>query len=670
MALKNESIIIHQALHGYDHGHSLLVSSIDVTSEAKRKLLIMSDMSGASMQSGFDEYLTGYPIKEMNVYALAKTWNAPEMKRPGCVWTQTLLIKFSDLANIESYFDLVNLFKRPKVKEGFDYYKSQIEILNRPWYNQPFSSSSVGPKFIKRLISALYDNPTSPIIIQSTDAKTFEDMLLTIWIQQWPRLRKNFGFCTGAISARSTDGKLLDLQVVPESIKNISKEEYILVKSNDSNETNKIENWVEAIYADLISPTSIRSFYEKYGIDVKGDRNDLKSLSKIYCYLNDNNKSRELQKLLKLIVDLFPSPNEANNLKNTLLGATNRIDNRIPEFSEEEILYHLAITKCHKSLNYEGLKFIDRFLHFYELYPEKALKILDEIINSDINYFGEEMVKKISESIDEGNFLLIISKFKNLVYLFTSLNPGLWNNKRPWMESSNHGEVVSLLLKRNVKSEVDWKKIVFTLIELKSDINPEIFLETDSSASHFVLDWVNEFENKELDYRWSSLIRKRPSSVLEWLEATNVIRNVVLDLILINLDPNSLEVRNFGCKIWLQILDRPFYVPSSQIIQKIKSFGLALAFNNPDEKSFKLAAICFESVYESLINNSIDYSSWKYLEIHTKPLAFWKDWDRCKKLINALVEKSQTFNWPILQLSQTFYNNDILGRIYSRLDKF
>src|SRR5690349_14831966 len=129
MGIRDNKIKIHQTLHGYDNGHSMLASSVDALPEAKRTLLIMSDMSGPSMQSGFEEYLTGYPLKEMNAFALSKTWYAPEMKRPGCVWTHTLLINFSDLQNVNNFQDLVDLFKRPDPKSpDFLFYKNFIEV--------------------------------------------------------------------------------------------------------------------------------------------------------------------------------------------------------------------------------------------------------------------------------------------------------------------------------------------------------------------------------------------------------------------------------------------------------------------------------------------------------------------------------------------------------------
>src|SRR5882672_629479 len=89
---KMKSIAIQQTLHGYSEGHRLLDGSIKFTDELARIVLRMSDLSGSNVVNGFEEYVTGYPLAALGFYALAKTWYAAEMPRPGCVWTHTLFI--------------------------------------------------------------------------------------------------------------------------------------------------------------------------------------------------------------------------------------------------------------------------------------------------------------------------------------------------------------------------------------------------------------------------------------------------------------------------------------------------------------------------------------------------------------------------------------------------
>lgn len=106
-------IIVHQALHGYSEGHRQFACSAELTPNDARLVLMMSDASGSGVTAEGISYLTGYPLPESGLYALARTWPAPEMPRPGCVWTHTLFIEFADLATLDSPSQLASLFKPP-----------------------------------------------------------------------------------------------------------------------------------------------------------------------------------------------------------------------------------------------------------------------------------------------------------------------------------------------------------------------------------------------------------------------------------------------------------------------------------------------------------------------------------------------------------------------------
>src|SRR5438445_647091 len=106
-------LLVHQLMHGYADGHRLVEGSLKLPDDLTRLTLRMSDLSGPNMRSGFEEYLTGYPLSSIDAYAFARTWYASEMPRPGCVWTHTLVIPATAMARIPSLGALEALFKRP-----------------------------------------------------------------------------------------------------------------------------------------------------------------------------------------------------------------------------------------------------------------------------------------------------------------------------------------------------------------------------------------------------------------------------------------------------------------------------------------------------------------------------------------------------------------------------
>ena len=70
----NTSLLIHQTLHGYSNGHHLLMSSMNLSEASKRKMDILSDLSGPDLSSGFESYYSGYLLKEEMKLVIAKTW--------------------------------------------------------------------------------------------------------------------------------------------------------------------------------------------------------------------------------------------------------------------------------------------------------------------------------------------------------------------------------------------------------------------------------------------------------------------------------------------------------------------------------------------------------------------------------------------------------------------
>ena len=76
---------VHQCLFGYDDGHRMLSSSLPLSRAGSSLLLLLSDLEPGIQLGHVDSYWTGLPVATDKVYALLRTWAAPEMPRPGCV---------------------------------------------------------------------------------------------------------------------------------------------------------------------------------------------------------------------------------------------------------------------------------------------------------------------------------------------------------------------------------------------------------------------------------------------------------------------------------------------------------------------------------------------------------------------------------------------------------
>jgi hypothetical protein len=271
------SILIHQALHGYNDGHRLISSSLPLNSSDTRVMLVMSDLSGPGVKPSPHGYLTGYPLENSGMYVLARTWSAPEMPRPGCVWTHSLIIENADLARIMSAQALLDAFTRPSAGV-------------RSRYDAPVPVSPLAsPEGIERperagfLLQALYSYPIRPVVAETGEPLEDERFATAIWMQQWPRLRRSFGFCTLSGMDRSEKGIVLDLQFARETGRQLLSKFPDAVVADAA----VISDALQPLLADLAEPTSstLREFLRRVGGDVDGGRRAMLPLCELHASL-------------------------------------------------------------------------------------------------------------------------------------------------------------------------------------------------------------------------------------------------------------------------------------------------------------------------------------------------------------------------------------------------
>jgi hypothetical protein len=656
----NNIINCHHTLHGYSDGHSLLATSLDLPNDVKRMMLTMSDMSGHSMVKGYEDYITGYQIKELNMYALGKTWYAPEMDRPGCVWTHTILFNFQDLIRLNTVNQILNLFKRPSENLDLEFYNSTIEMhyQNDSWNINVIPSI----EFLKYIILEIYEKPFTPLLILEKEKDKHEDLILHLWLQQWPRLRRNFSFCTGAISPRLINNKVLDLQVTPIKKDNISKNIIEVNILDPSKFESKIyESWVELAAKDLLSPSNLREFFVNYGADLKPDRSSFKPLIEIFSLFH-NNEAITSKQLIDTVGAKFPNANEALNLKTNVLNRS--INHRNVEFPLEEFLVSLSTTEFYQSYTINKT-LLDNYANCLCDYgTQKTLDLLMTLLDNDLNVIGVELFRIISNLIVENNDLIFNREYRKLLLVFLHINPELSYSKEFWkVNLAEQEEILSLLLKINKDRNIDWNKIIKIVIEENIDVDFGVILNEVNGVIDFILSSLNNYSNYSINSGLVTMLKNNTTDVIYWLNNNRVVNDNLLQVFLNILNPNSNSISKYGSKLWYDILINSVNKDVYNIIQ-LKAFCVSVSLNNKD--SFELLSKSASSVYWALKNNELDYQSWRYIEIHTKPLFFWNDWDKSKKLLSAIVDKFKEENWPTKYYGKLFSHKEILTYLIYR----
>jgi hypothetical protein len=287
--IEQQTIRINQLLHGYDEGHRLLAGSIKPDRQSAKTLLALSDLSGQGVAPGPNGYITGYPLPQMSAYALARTWLAPEMSRPGCVWTHTLLIDFSDLSVI-SNVALLDLFQRPSSQELSQHYCQTLiaETITAGSIHLLLQFND-----ILSLLEALYEFPKDCIFVKIQEDFSVDYIAMALWLQQWPRLQRNFRFCTWTVSDRSRSDEPFDLQFIPykRNIRSRNVAHWIGIPSPLPESP---KHWKLAVAKDAISGeinSSMRKFLWRYGAETEAGRAAFKPLVQIWQALESNSNT-------------------------------------------------------------------------------------------------------------------------------------------------------------------------------------------------------------------------------------------------------------------------------------------------------------------------------------------------------------------------------------------
>jgi GTPase-associated protein 1, N-terminal domain type 1 len=661
-------IEIQHTLHGYQNGHQLIASSLELSSKAKQTLLFQSDLSGSNIDKSFKTYVSGYPIIESGFYVFAKTWYADEMKRPGCVWTHSLIINFSDLGKIPEFNELSKLFKRPD-QQNDKYYTSELSIdLNELITKDKYDNSDSMAK--RELTDSLYANPSKTIILIARSAETYENLILDIWSDQWPRLRRNFSFSTGALNIRKLDNKEFDLQVIPENYSNI-----ILRQSTNCLIPQKtvLGKWHDLLIK--FSKNEVRSFLWTYGADIEGSRKNYIPLIMMLGLVTSSNTN--LPSILNALNTYFPEKTDAAYFKKRILGDESILHHLI---SEQEFLRYLITGK---------FDFID--INEYKI-EERLIKLLDSNLISQEYLLDvwakappDRLSSEIWNHINIGDFDLIklFQENRSIMSIIIRKNPILVYSDELWQSQLNiQLELLDII--SEIAQDIDWKKIIYIVLKNESNIIFDIHRTIGDDCIYYSLEWLNDssYPNTLLSNYSRYIVDNRMNVLDYWTrENSKNFNGKVYALLFSYLDISKILTYNFTYKEWISayllLKEKNYFTNIIYVACEI----LAIGFSNQVSKSYLLVNETFGDVYRYAASQRIDRNIWYDIPIDelkeeeekgimysifslfgSKEDDYVADWDYCEHLIRSLCTKFIKNSWPGQFFINSLPNEEMFDR--------
>ena len=618
-------LIVHQALHGYAEGHRELSISLRLKPRDAKTVLVLSDIAGSGMRIGYDGYLTGYPLADSGYYALARTWSATEIKRPGAVWTHTLLIEFADLAIIRDAQGLLGLFRRPSLdlphSMGAEFDKpiklaeSAVEIASTsPLYR--ITSRA------RQLVAALYSLPTDRIVAAMPPGSSdeVERDVLAIWAQQWPRLRRAFRFCTMASADRSLDKVGFDLQLLPESERAVRSRFPGAAYASD--ESFAKSAWIDYVVRDLEFPQSsgLRDFLQRVGGDVASGRRAFAPLVRLHMLLtgqleNDMGWSEALRLLDS---ELGPTAVSARSL---VVGAAARSAQTLDTATLSFVLGNLDL------IDGEELKesAVALGTATWRIWPARLRSMLDgtdgerAVVTSTLTALGETALLGGLETVPE------------LVPAALRCRPKLARSTALWRSGSR---VVQEAL-RVITIDPEVADIALGELFGRNDTD---LIETVTSVLSPEDLWRSlapalELERQSMDQLlpWLRLGLRDPGAVAHVLASGRLTKRQVLTSIARLTSPDSVP-NDYGDDPWVIAIRQSTGVLTKADAVYLSSYLLTRALGPRSRSCADLVEASFDEVYRAAAENQIDGDAWSLLDGRLPQPNYWQRWDRCKQL--------------------------------------
>ncbi len=644
---------VHQAVHGYRDGHRLLSCSTPLGSDAARAMLVMSDMSGPSMQPGFDEYLTGYSLAGTEYFVFAKTWYAPEMQRPGCVWTHSLLVPRAQVASM-SAARLMASFRRPQI-DGVDAAATSPVVIDE---EAPVGGTGDGfadKVLAATMIGAVLGQPR-PVIVVADTATQFEAVFLRLWEELWPAERTRFSFCTGALMPRANAGTLLDLQAVPRAIppsqfRKSASAALVL----DLRTPGKPEGWVNLVLDGAArGDATFRSWLEA-AAGADAGRAVVPSLAPLFgaWHAPDSSARSSLASVVDA-KDLDP------RARNRLIGMVfDRANKESGAAGRRELLQDLCGPRDNDLAPIAAMLEDQTRLLFEESRTEGVALVLS-LLGSELTEVGERILRTAVLLLTPSDIEAFGDAQAPYLPIIVGANQQLASSPVLWSRvGSRSGEVLSQLGGMSLKDE-QRAAVVDAILSSGRDVSVDALIRFGGKNAVFRGLSAITSGQVQLSWPWRTALGSQADAVLEWLESLSPPSLGDLELGSRFVSPKAAQSRLVT--VW-----KAGTASTGAIASRVAAFGLTLAFWEGNVMS-PLFAVCFQPTYDAAGSSRLEYDEWEWVREHAPPSSYWRDWDKCERLAKAMARLLEKENAPLETVFGIVHSRPALKKIADALD--
>ena len=619
-------------MFGYKEGHRLLASSVELPNDAASLLLLNSDLVPSIDPSRADGYWTGIPVPLAKAYALMRTWPAPEIPRPGCVWTHAVLVPLGEVARFPDLAPLKNLFVRPNASRGFAEYARVLTVDAVPDRART-TREPIRPDLALRVLRAIYGRGRNGLLLteQTTSSDALDEVVFAVWSQQWPRLRRSFSFRTAGVFSESSTDEQFDLRVVRDST---------VVVSDRTVESESPEDWEKTALEDLVKEDAsrFRRFIWRYGSDIRRGRERYIFLANLFQLTDEVAplSGASLTSVLESVATVLPDAEDGKVLKNDLLSFGRGAYSLLPSTDPLDTLNYLArhpnseAFTTFADFNWEPIRI---------LWPQRA----GEVLELAAAFMGRKpelsngLMALISQVADRDVFLAQTRDYPLLRENVIRLNPYLLDSRD--LKNVTSDELSSLLTLLPADQQLA-SNVLGHLIYLDSRVAAVFFTErfldlTRGRVFELLISELVGSDNR-VPRVWPDQVRDHcpdlANQILSLAQSTAGLGALAGWL--------GFDVEaglRASTMIWGSAVKRVADDIQGAPRQRLHAYLLALALARPSDGCESLFEMTFDSVHADIWSSRLPYDAFAVLARFFPILPWWQQWDTCLRLRLAVV---------------------------------
>jgi len=559
------------------------------------------------------------------------------MSRPGCVWTHSLLIDFSDLARLGSADELLKIFQRPSGIGGRGFgSRLDVKSVQRRTTISTHNLSKAGA-----WACSLYGKPKSKIIGEH-DGQCDDEVVVALWMQQWPRLRRAFRFCSFASDDRSTSSHVFDLQLVEGSHWNRFKVPEFVIASSVAR-----SDWIQALMDDLelSSGADLRRFLRNVGSDITKGRAAMVPLIRLFEALNPN---ADPERMSAAVSDLRQLGHGQGRLGR--VAAARAIFTK-PHITDRR-LFHFALEQVRLDENLLGVD--------TTVVGEALLRWRPDVLIAELDHAdplrGAVNAALVKATTDE--LTGIVANVPGTIAVIVSVRPDILELPSFWQIGTIDapGLISSLTMKPDHASCV-----VRAIVHAGRD--DCAWLAVEQFGTQSVVAALSTFDAYGIRLRaeWVRAVACRTNDVANLMASGILSHRPLLFVLSYMMDPDSVP-NSLGTDPWVTAVERTRISDDDDSEDFLAAFLFNRARGRRSRTAGRLLFLSVQRIHEAMAEARLSDAAWRLVSPKV-PGSMWRDWDRCDRLRQAVVENFLDRDLPPIEFGTVVDDGDLWWKL-------